>query len=239
MNNNMGIYCIHNIKNGKRYIGQSTRLDKRYEEHFYMLKNKKHHSIKLQEAYTKETNKDIFQFEILEFVDNSYELDIKEQYYIDLYDSYYNGYNCISASNCIPKKKYSEDYLRFNYKNFIKINIDELMLQLKILSFTEKVFLFSILPYVDYDCSLKYKNERYMSIKNIIALTSIPKTTVYNSINSLIQKKIIYKIKNNNKTIIFINPWLFLKGNKLDEILKIIFANYKIKSLNKKWCSLK
>lgn len=242
MNNSMGIYCIRNIKNNKRYIGQSVNLERRYNEHFIDLKNRTHHSIKLQKAYDSESNKDIFQFEIIEFVDYDYELDIREQYYIDFYDSHYNGYNCISASNNIPKKKSSENFFRFNYKRFLKVNMDELELVLKKLSFIEKAFLISIVPYIDYnDCSLKYRSGKYMSIRNVIHETSIPKTTVYNVIASLSKKHIVCKIKNSNNDIkIFINPWLFCKGNRIDEILKVIFKNYKIRSLeNKKWCSLK
>lgn len=33
MNNNCGIYSYRNKINNKRYIGQSTRLNKRFNEH--------------------------------------------------------------------------------------------------------------------------------------------------------------------------------------------------------------
>ena len=58
------------------------------------MENKTHHSVKLQDAWNKSKNKDIFLFDVVEVVEGIDTLKDREQYYIDLYDAYYNGYNC-------------------------------------------------------------------------------------------------------------------------------------------------
>lgn len=89
-----GVYKIENINNGKKYIGSSKDIDKRFYQHRYELENKTHHSVKLQHAWSKSKDKDIFVFDVVEVVDDIDVLKDREQYYIDLYDAYYNGYNC-------------------------------------------------------------------------------------------------------------------------------------------------
>ena len=54
-----GVYKIENINNGKKYIGSSKDIEKRFYQHRRNLENKTHHSIKLQHAWSKANNKDI------------------------------------------------------------------------------------------------------------------------------------------------------------------------------------
>lgn len=88
------IYQIINITNGHRYIGQTTNIDKRIQDHFRDLKNNHHHSIKLQRAFNKYGFKN-FKFEHIEYeinsIDELYKLEIET---IKKYNSYYDGYNC-------------------------------------------------------------------------------------------------------------------------------------------------
>lgn len=103
------IYLIKNIKTNKVYIGSTTKLNARKQRHFKNLKDNTHHSNKLQNSYNKhgETN---FIFEVIEIcgdVSNSILLH-KEQYWIDFYDSYYNGYNCRPKSENNYGHKHSE-----------------------------------------------------------------------------------------------------------------------------------
>ncbi len=95
----MGIYKITNTANDKIYIGQSTRLSKRLNEHRKALKNNYHKNQHLQNAYNKYG--DVFKIEIIVLCDDELELDNLERYYIAYYDSMNpaKGYNKESGGN--------------------------------------------------------------------------------------------------------------------------------------------
>lgn len=114
-----GIYKITNTNNNKIYIGSSKNIDKRFQEHLYSLKNNLHHSSKLQRSYNKTNDKSIFKFEIIEEMTED-KLKEKEQYYIDLYDSFNTGYNCCAK---VDNPKYS---LKNSKKAINKQNLDNL-----------------------------------------------------------------------------------------------------------------
>lgn len=83
------IYIIKNFINDKVYIGQTTKdVDERYKRH---LRDKHNNNplYKDMEKYGVEN----FYYEILEDNIPYSELDYKEMYYIEKYDSYNNGYN--------------------------------------------------------------------------------------------------------------------------------------------------
>lgn len=48
-----GVYKIENFKNGRAYIGSSSDVEKRWQQHKKLLRQKKHHSYKLQEDWLK------------------------------------------------------------------------------------------------------------------------------------------------------------------------------------------
>ena len=102
MENKIGIYCIENKINKKKYIGSSKDVYKRKNRHFSELRNSKHKNNKLQRSYNKH-GKDNFIFYVLEFVENENELIIREQYYIDSVKPEYN-INLIANSSLGVKR---------------------------------------------------------------------------------------------------------------------------------------
>jgi len=103
-----GIYCIYfkNNKSNKIYIGSASRVNSmksqsgfynRWSKHIYHLSNETSGNKILQNAYNKYGKENLF-FEILEECDSQNCL-IREQYYIDKFNSYKKGYNGRPLSN--------------------------------------------------------------------------------------------------------------------------------------------
>lgn len=83
-----GIYKIKNIETGDFYIGSSTRLLARRDEHFANAAAGRHHSIIFQRAWNK-YGPEKFDFEILEECEVG-DLLAREQHYLDLERPKYN-----------------------------------------------------------------------------------------------------------------------------------------------------
>ena len=113
----IGIYCLLNHKNKKRYVGQSKNLIGRKHAHFSALRHNKHQNKYLQDDWNI-YGKEFFEFVILEELDDATLLDDKERYYISLYQSNNReyGYNLESGgtknklSHEETKRKISENH---------------------------------------------------------------------------------------------------------------------------------
>ena len=106
----IGIYKIKNLINGKLYIGQSVNIEQRWRFHIMELRNNRHHSSYLQNAWNKYGD-DNFEFSIIEECRID-QLDIREMYWIDKFDSYKNGYNLtIGGSNT---ESFSKSIIQFD-----------------------------------------------------------------------------------------------------------------------------
>ncbi len=89
----IGIYCIENTVNGKKYVGQSKDIKDRWRRHISELRKCKHNNSYLQDSWIA-YGESAFKFYVLEECSPEL-LDEKEQYYIDSLNSmsYGNGFN--------------------------------------------------------------------------------------------------------------------------------------------------
>jgi hypothetical protein len=150
----------------------------------------------------------------------------------------------IGPGDRIVRKK-SMDYLssvkEWRIEHFYKGNLREISKWLQDLSPNEKAILFTISPFVGYeDCCLKQENGDMLTFDFIVKMSGLSRGAVSFSINTLIQKDILYRGKNSKERQYFINPWLFCKGNRINNVLKTMFRNYRIRVCQGvKWGSLK
>ena len=93
-----GIYCIKNTVNGKCYIGQAIKLQKRLKAHWNSWQNPIYDHIALYRAF-KKYGIESFELTILQSFHDALgwrtkvKLDELEKKYIQEYDSFNNGYN--------------------------------------------------------------------------------------------------------------------------------------------------
>lgn len=98
-----GIYKIENKINHKVYIGQSINIERRWQAH---LSPSQYHNTILQAAFDK-YGKNNFIFSILEECDKE-QLNEREQYWINYYDSYKHGYNMTLGGDGKQTNNYEE-----------------------------------------------------------------------------------------------------------------------------------
>lgn len=104
------IYMIKNLNNNKKYIGQTIDAIKRKNEHFMLLKNKKHYNNFLQNAVNKHGINN-FKFTIVEENIEKSNLNKREKYWIDYYNTFgKRGYNLTSGGKY--NTKFSESTIQ-------------------------------------------------------------------------------------------------------------------------------
>lgn len=122
-------------------------------------------------------------------------------------------------------------------KNFVKINVDEVMALLPTLSKSEGSVFLNLIPYISYrTCCLQYSNGREVNLDTIVSITGMSKPTVIGAVEGLISKDVLYKGRNSKSNQYFVNPWIANKGMIANKVLQQMFRNYRVKSLNNiKW----
>lgn len=99
-----GVYWIRCLVTGRVYIGSSMDVANRLDTPRKLLNKGTHHSTKLQNAWTK-YGEASFDMELIDPVYCLEDLRDSEIHYIELYDSYKNGYNstdCVKQGQSIP-----------------------------------------------------------------------------------------------------------------------------------------
>lgn len=87
------IYKIENLINGKVYIGKTLyEIDRRWRQHIQNSKIENYSHMPLYNAMRK-YGIDNFEITQVEYIENADELSDREKYWIEQYNSYFNGYN--------------------------------------------------------------------------------------------------------------------------------------------------
>lgn len=109
---NAGIYCIRNISTNKRYIGSSRNISGRWRVHKSKLRLNKHHSDHLQKSYNIDSF--LFTYEIIELINDLSQLEIREQYWVDHFQSYKSnfGYNAVRTVSQINPSRMRERWAK-------------------------------------------------------------------------------------------------------------------------------
>ena len=98
-----GIYCIECLINKYKYIGQSLKIEGRFDQHIYYLNNGIHINKYFQNAWNK-YGEENFKFYIIEECSEK-DLNKREDFYIKEWNTKYpNGYNRIDGGNFQRKK---------------------------------------------------------------------------------------------------------------------------------------
>ena len=85
-----GIYFIQSrLKRNRLYVGSAVNVGKRWSQHLYQLRKKKHHAIKLQRHYNRYGEVDLL-FSIVKRCKKEKLIEI-EQEYLDEYKPYFNS----------------------------------------------------------------------------------------------------------------------------------------------------
>jgi len=109
----IGIYLIKNKINQNCYVGLSSNIELRWNNHILRSKNQnsREYNYPLMRALRKYGEKN-FDFTILEEI-QSYDIDYlnqKEKMWIEKYDSFKNGYNQTSGGDCTTMDKNGEKH---------------------------------------------------------------------------------------------------------------------------------
>ena len=119
----IGIYKITNLTNNKVYIGQSVNITRRLQEH----KTGHNKNSSIDQAIRQEGLEN-FKFEIIECC-NFNNLNEREKYWIQYYNSYLDGYNDTAGGAGRPKLTLEEEeqIVKLYDKNFSITNISLLI----------------------------------------------------------------------------------------------------------------
>src|SRR3990167_7223677 len=117
--NKCGIYQIRNLSNNKIYIGQSINIPGRIKNHKALLRDGKHHSLHLQNAYNK-YGVESFEFATV-LLCEQHELTRYEQALVDRLAPQYNAkLECVNSPKGIKLRESTKQKISMAHKGKTK-----------------------------------------------------------------------------------------------------------------------
>lgn len=157
----IGIYKITNTKNEKTYIGQSTNIEERWKQHKQAIQTSDKSWYPL--ARKESDGVDGFTFEVLQQC-KAEELDELEDYWVDYYKSYINGYNQTRDGSCVSA---NTQFVYFPLELFEELQMNNNVIQFPIVLLHKAM---SVLTYSEFKL-FAFLFEKAFSGKDRVALS--------------------------------------------------------------------
>ncbi len=124
-------------------------------------------------------------------------------------------------------KEYLNSTIEINRdEDFVKVYTKAMFGISRCLSGTESTFVNYLLQYIQYQTGiLTLSNGRTLSRTYIAQETEFDVKTVDKIMNSLIKKQILGKHKTGRTVCFLVNPFIFMKGNRVNKTLVKLFEN--------------
>lgn len=126
----------------------------------------------------------------------------------------------------------SKDHLR----DLVSVNTGKAYIKIYIDSFTkmpedgsfigaDNTVLFAIIPMIQYETGLiAHDNGKYVNENAIMRITGLSRMSVYKSMEKLVQKRILAKVRTGRDIKFYANPYIFMRGRMINKTLQSMFA---------------
>jgi len=218
MINISGIYKIYNIINKKVYIGCSSNISKRWNQHQSSLRKNKHINYLLQEDWNV-IGESKFKFEIIELIEDKDILFEREQYWINHYNTYDNqvGYNLLKEdiNNNPIKLELKNKYIPRQYSKIFHDKWKEIILN-KTLTQMDKTVFILLCGLITYPSNSIQLNGEILTVRQLSKLLNISDKPFGKSLINLENIQLIKRETLNGRHKIYINPNYCTSGRKID-----------------------
>lgn len=119
------------------------------------------------------------------------------------------------------------------HSTFVKVFPNELKRFRNKMTSTDLFIIMDLIPHISYKSGMLTKNgnndARYpLLAKDIEKITGFGKKAVLNSLNHMVDIKLLYKGKIGRGNQYFVNPHVFFKGKRINDTLIAMFKDYNL-----------